>query len=479
MKFSLAAKDDISRFTKYPNAFSNIEHTVFWHKQKSLYKLNRPPLTRDATFDLCIIGGGYTGLWTAILAKQMNPLIRIAVLEAQEIGDGASGRNGGFLQHSLTHGINQGESRFAPELATLEKLGLANFKEIEEFILKHRLECDFERVGAIDLAKTNSQVQQLQKTFEALRRYGHEAKLLDKNEVFETIHSNSFLGGLKSPATTALIDPYKLTVGLARHATTLGVEIFEHSRASEIKNFNNRMLVSVDTHSILTHRVVVATNVDTSLIRALKKYIVPIYDYILVTEPLSKGDLKSIGWEQRQGLAEASNQFHYFRLTSDNRILWGGFDAIYHYGSKVNAKYDSRPESTGRLADNFFETFPQLTHIKFSNAWSGTIDTCTRFAPFFGTKYGGKAAYALGFTGLGVGATRFAAKVIVDLLYDTRSPVLKMNYVKRKPLPFPVEPFRSIAIAITKQSLANADSNDGRENTWLRLISKIGFGFDS
>ncbi|MHB1820859.1 MAG: FAD-dependent oxidoreductase, partial [Streptosporangiaceae bacterium] len=189
--------------------------------------------------------------------------------------------------------------------------------------------------------------------------------------------------------------------------------------------------------------------------------------------------MRSIGWENRQGIGDAANQFHYYRLTADNRILWGGYDAVYHFGNKIAASLDQRPETFEMLAAHFFETFPQLDGLKFSHTWGGVIDTCSRFSAFFGTARGGRLAYAAGYTGLGVGATRFGANVMLDLLAGQPTERTELKMVRSKPLPFPPEPLRAAGIGLTRWSLARADDNDGRRNAWLRTLDRVGLGFDS
>ena len=160
-----------------------------------------------------------------------------------------------------------------------------------------------------------------------------------------------------------------------------------------------------------------ATNAFPPLVRAIRRYVVPVYDYVLVTEPLSAAQREALGWRARQGVSDSGNRFHYYRLTADDRILWGGFDAIYHYRNGVRPELEQRPESFALLERHFRETFPQLEGIGFSHRWGGAIDTCTRFCATFGTALGGRAAYAVGYTGLGVAASRFGARVALDLLH--------------------------------------------------------------
>jgi glycine/D-amino acid oxidase-like deaminating enzyme len=173
------------------------------------------------------------------------------------------------------------------------------------------------------------------------------------------------------------------------------------------------------------------------------------------------------------------NQFHYYRLTADNRILWGGYDAIYHFGRAISPAYDQRPVTFQRLASHFFATFPQLEGIRFSHRWGGAIDTCTRFCAFFGTAFGGQAAYAAGYTGLGVGASRFSADVMLDLLGGEPTERTRLSMVRTTPPPFPPEPLAYLGIQFTRWSLDHADRNEGRRNAWLRTLDRLGVGFDS
>jgi len=233
-------------------------------------------------------------------------------------------------------------------------------------------------------------------------------------------------------------------------------------------------------HGVLrARRVALGTNAFPPLVRRLRPYIVPVYDYVLVTEPLSPAQLAAVGWQNRQGVGDAANQFHYYRLTSDNRILWGGYDAIYHFGGDVRRAYDQRPATFAKLAGHFFSTFPQLEGIGFSHRWGGAIDTCSRFCAFFGTAHAGRLAYAAGYTGLGVGASRFAAQVLLDKLHGEDSERARLALVNSKPLPFPPEPLRSGVIQATRASIARADRNEGRRDLWLRTLDRLGLGFDS
>ena len=277
----------------------------------------------------------------------------------------------------------------------------------------------------------------------------------------------------------AMVDPARLAWGLARACERLGVRVFENTRAESITEHAGRLVVRTPYGSISAPRVVLGTGAFSPLLRRIRAYVVPVYDYALMTEPLSREQLDSVGWRSRCGIGDAANQFHYFRLTRDNRILWGGYDAVYYNGGRITAEQDQRPATFLKLAEHFAATFPQLRDVRFTHAWGGVIDTCSRFCPFFGTAYGGRLAYAVGYTGLGVGATRFGAKVLLDLLSGERTELTSLAMVRSKPVPFPPEPLRSGVIQLTRWSIARADRNGGQRDLWLRALDRLGLGFDS
>jgi glycine/D-amino acid oxidase-like deaminating enzyme len=166
-------------------------------------------------------------------------------------------------------------------------------------------------------------------------------------------------------------------------------------------------------------------------------------------------------------------------MTADNRILWGGYDADYHPGGKVKASYEDRPDIHARLASHFLTTFPCLEGVKFTHRWAGAIDTDTRFCAFFGKAHGGRVQHAAGFTGMGVGASRFAARVMLDRIDGVRSEITELEMVRKVPLPFPPEPLATVGIEATRWSLNRADHHAGRRNLLLKTLDAVGLGFDS
>jgi glycine/D-amino acid oxidase-like deaminating enzyme len=438
-----------------------------------------PALTGEEHTDLLVVGGGYSGLWTALLAKERDPGRDVVLIEADRIGWAASGRNGGFCDASLTHGPFNGLARWPGEFDVLQELGARNLDAIEEAVARHGLDCDFERTGEIDVATADHQWQELRDAHETAVRHGLDLELLDRDQVRAEVDSPTFLGGLYNRRGVALVHPARLAWGLARAAARLGVRVYERTPATALVRHGAASAVRTPYGRVLARQVALGTGVFPSLIRRVRPYTVPVYDYALMTEPLTEAQRAAVGWRGRQGLADSANRFHYFRPTADGRILWGGYDAVYPRGGRISAAYDQRPATYLTLARHFFSCFPQLEGLRFSHAWGGVIDTCTRFSPFFGTAHGGRVAYAAGYTGLGVGATRFGAEVMLDLLSGAVTERTRLEMVRRRPLPFPPEPFASAGIGLTQWSLARADESGGRRNVWLRAMDRAGVGFDS
>jgi glycine/D-amino acid oxidase-like deaminating enzyme len=438
-----------------------------------------PPLSADTAADLVVVGGGYTGLWTALRAKERDPGRDVVVLEAGRCGDQASGRNGGFASASLTHGFHNGLDRWPDELSTLDEMGARNLAEIGDTVRRYGIDCHWEETGELHVATAPHQVEELAGVARDMRAAGHDVELLDADAARAEVASPTYLGALLDRTGTALVEPARLAWGLREACLSLGVRVHEGTPVTGLSRVGSGVDVRAVGGVVRAEQVALATNAFPPLLRRLRLMTVPVYDYVLATEPLTPEQMASIGWSGRQGIGDAANLFHYYRLTRDNRIVWGGYDAVYHYGSRIRRDLEQREATHTLLAEHFLETFPQLAGVRFTHRWGGVIDTCTQFSAFYGTAHDGRVAYALGYTGLGVAATRFGADVMLDLLSGKETERTRLRMVREKPLPFPPEPFRFAGVQLTRWSLARADARAGRRNLWLRALDRMGLGFDS
>lgn len=422
----------------------------------------RPRLFGNTTADLAVVGGGFSGLWTALMAKERDPSLDVVLLEGRRIGWAASGRNGGFAMATLTHGIANGLERWPEEISTLERLGVANLDEIGETVAKYDIDCGYERTGELHVATEPWQLEEMRESVEVARELGIRFDALDQDQVRAEVNSPTYIGGHWERDGCAMVDPARLAWGLRQACLSMGVRIYERTPVRNMKDIGTGMELLTPHGTVKAAKVALGTGVFQPLLRRLKHFLVPVYDYALMTEPLSAAQMASVGWHNRQGVGDSANQFHYYRLTADNRILWGGYDAVYYNGGKIKPEYEQRDETFVKLAEHFSTTFPQLSELRFTHRWGGIIDTCSRFSAFYGQSHGGRLAYAVGYTGMGVGATRFGANVMLDLLNGERTERTELRMVKEKPLPFPPEPVRSAGIQMTRWSIAQADLHQGR-----------------
>jgi len=435
------------------------------------------PLAADVACDLAIIGGGFTGLWTALKARERWPDARIVLLEADTCGNAASGRNGGFCAPSISHGVGNAVARWPKEAETLVRLGRENLDGLEADLSAWSIDGGFECSGKLTLAATPWQADGLKAMRDSYARFGVASTLLEGEALKERLDTPKYAAGLFEP-NYALVNPAKLVAGLRQACIETGVALHEGSPVSGIARDGAHVRLSLAAGSVTAKQAVMATNAAVSLIRRFRTAILPIFDYSLVTEPLTDDQLGAIGWRGRYGVVDSGNQFHYSRKTDDNRILWAGFDAIYHFGSKRDDALLHRPETYARLAATFAEAFPALSGVRFTHAWGGIIDTSARTTFFAGTAFGGTVAYALGFTGQGVSATRFAALAMLDMLEGRKTERSELRMLRSFAVPFPPEPLRSLAVARAQRDLALEDRT-GRRSLFLRGLDRLGIGFAS
>ncbi len=435
------------------------------------------PLAGGQTADLVVVGAGLTGLWAAIHALEEEPGRDVVVLEASHVAAGASGRSGGFVSESLTHGLAHGVATWPGEVPELLRLGRANVREMAELVDREKVDADLRLCGKTAMATRPHEVESLRAAHELNLRYGEASTYLCAEQVRADVHSSSYLAGVRTTGG-GLVDPWALTTGLREVAVRRGAVLHERSPVRSLERDGRRLVVRTDSGVVRTRQVVLATNAFPPLLRRIRSYVLPVWDHVLATEPLTTSQLDAIGWADNQGMTDAGNQFHYYRRTADDRILWGGYDAVYYFGNGTQAGREQREASHQLLAAQFYATFPQLEDVQMTHRWAGMIDTTSRFTPVFGTAYGGDVGYAVGYTGLGVASSRFGARAVLDLLAGRRTERTAVSLVRRRPLPFPPEPLRWIAVQAARAALAREDRT-GRRGALLRTMDGFGVGFNS
>ncbi len=287
-----------------------------------------PALDADLDVDLLVVGGGFTGLWAALQAREADPQRRIALIEADRIGCGASGRPGAIVSTSVMHGLANAARTFPDDLDALERLGQENMDGLRATLERHRIACDDDWSGELTVAIGDAAAEALREEYALHREHGHDVELLDADGVRAQIDSPLFAGGLWNRDRCGTLHPAKLAWGLRDAALALGVEVFERTPLTAITRERGRLLVRTPGRRIRARRVLLATNAFAAGHRRIRSRVATVRDRILVTEPLTDAQRDRIGWTHRQGVYDTRTQLNYMRLIRDasgrDRILFGG-----------------------------------------------------------------------------------------------------------------------------------------------------------
>jgi len=455
-----------------------IEQACFWLARRAPRGWTELASTEQA--DVVIVGAGLTGLWTALSLKALEPGLDVAVVEQGLTAHGASGRNAGMLSETVDHGHGLAIEHFGEaEARHLARLGETNVAEMTAYLDARGIPCDYEPTGRLMVALTPAQLVEARRTVDTARVLGLDSfHLLDADAVRAEVRSPLYLGGVRVTGG-GILDPVKLVDGLRAEAERLGVRVWERSPVLEVEEAGAAARVRTARGAVVARRVVLATSAYTHhLLPAVTHRFIPLYDYILVSDPLTADQHAAIGWRGRQGITDGRTFFNYYRLTADDRILWGTSEATYYAGNRVDPSCDHSPSHYAALRESFRRHFPALAGLEFPYAWGGPICSTTRMTPYFGRAMGGRVHYGLGYTGHGLGTTRMAGQILAHLTLERPSELLALSLVRKKPFPYPPEPLRSWSVAAVTRALRRVDAGES-PGLMLRVLERMGIGFSS
>jgi len=455
-----------------------IEQACFWIAGLPRRELTR--LSAPTKADVVIIGGGFTGFWTALFLKELDPTLDVALIEQGVAAYGASGRNAGMLSETVDHSHALAIQHFgAAEAAKLALLGKQNADELIAFIRDRGIACDYEPSGRLKVALTERHVEDAKRILEVAEALGLSSfRLLNREQTQDEVHCPLFLGAVEVSGG-GILNPAKLTDGLRREAERLGVRVFERTTVESIDEQGAAVVVRANGTTLKAPRAVLATSAYTHhLVPGVRHRFIPLYDYIVVSEPLTAEQWALIGWKKHQGITDGRNFFNYYRPTADGRVLWGTSAAAYYAGNRVDPSCDHSLPHYAALKASWIRHFPELAGLQWPFAWGGAICSTTRLTPFFGSALRGKACYGLGYTGHGIATTRIAGRILAHMALDRTTDLLDLSLVKKPPFPYPPEPIRAWAVSAVTASLLKVDAGES-PNLLLRMLDAMGLGFSS
>ena len=426
----------------------------FWLATYGMYVPNEA-LQGDLKVDIAIIGGGYTGLSTAYNLRKDDQGLTVAVLEGEVVGFGASGRNGGFsmtlfgLEPTVTKAIF-GHQRTVDAHHYMER----SVDYVDELVKQHNFQSDYWFPGFLRAATTPGYVKRIQHDLEILTSMGITGiSWIEADQIKQELNSPRFLGGWWEPRS-GLLNPAKQARELKRLAMQFGAVIYEGTPVLEIQR-GSEFVLTTPNGKVTAKKVIFATNAYSHLIPQLKRKQVPAFTHMVVTEPLTTAQLEPMGWVNRQGIEDARNLVHYFRLTIDNRIAMGGSDVSLAYGGDMD-----RDQNTHTFADLERDTlwlFPHLKGIKITHRWGGPVSVPLQMVPAIGFLGDDRAIYSLGCVGHGVSMTHLNGRTLADLALERKTDLTDVWFVNRSVIPWPPEPIRMAASQLIRGYLRLED----------------------
>lgn len=411
-----------------------------WHATYGEYAPD-PPLSGTATADVAIVGGGFTGIATAYWLLKEDPSLKVTVLEQEVVGYGASGRNGSFAMTVVGLGLDllakiKGRDRAIAAQRYLERA----VDLVGELVEQENLDCDYMRTGFLRMATTPAYEKKIRHEIEFARSLGIEGiQWLDRDEARARVNSDHYRGAWWEPRM-ALVNPLKLVREMKRVATGLGATVHEHTPVEAIDRTGGGFTLRTPGGTVNTEKLVLATNAYSHLFPMVGRKQVPAWTWVVATEPLTEEQLEPVRWDGFEGVEDARNLIHYYRRTTDNRILMGGGPVGFGYGKDMNR--DSNPAAWRHLEEHIGDLFPSVAGARIEHRWGGPFSVTMDLTPALGYLGDRNAVYSLGCIGHGVAMTHLNGQAIRDLVLERHTELTDHFFVNRRTIPWPPEPLR-------------------------------------
>jgi glycine/D-amino acid oxidase-like deaminating enzyme len=433
----------------------------------------RAALGGDVQVDVAIVGAGYTGLWTAYYLKKSDPSIRIAIVEKEIAGFGASGRNGGWCSAWFAASWSKIARRSGRDAAIrMQQELFATVDEVGRVCETEGLDCRFHKGGALSIASIPAHVARLQKSVDEAREWGFgesDYLWLDSKEARDRITTTPCHGAVYSPHCAA-IHPARLVRGLARIVERQGVSIYERTPATGISSGR----VTTPNGTITSDVVVRATEAYTALLPDERRSLLPLYSLMIATEPLPGAFWDEVGWDGRETMTDGRHLVIYAQRTTDDRIAIGGRGAPYHFGSRIGDEFDREPRMFHALEQVLHSLFPASVGARITHTWGGCLGVPRDWYSSVGFDRSSGLALAGGYVGDGVATANLAGRTLADLIRGRDSDLTRLPWVGHRSRRWEPEPLRWLGVNLALRAMESADRAEVRTGRPARRAELVG-----
>ena len=448
-----------------------------WRDTNRRFFFQSPAVDLDA--DVLIIGAGFSGLWTAAHLKKADPQLNIVILDAQQPGFGASGRNGGWCSALVPTPPEDIERRTSREAVVAQQQQMfAVIDEIADFVTEHRIPCDWHKGGSLTVATNPAHAERLRAEVNHLRQFGfspEDLRWLEPEELASRVTVEGALGATFTPHCAAL-NPYGLVDGLVRHAHDTGVRIFGATRVRRLGNGYAEAVGENGLVFVTSRHTVVATEAYSVRLRSRKRSLVPLYSYVVATDPIPPHVWDEIGWDGRETLSDGRNMVTYAQRTGDGRIVFGGRGAPYRFGSDIHSDSDTSERVHAKIVETLHELFPQTKGVRISHKWGGPLGVPRDWHPAVNSDRGTGAIHIGGYVGDGVALSYLAARVVAARITGNDPEVLALPINGHTSRRWEPEPLRWLGInaGLLATNLADLfERRKGRQSRLLRAFMRL------
>jgi glycine/D-amino acid oxidase-like deaminating enzyme len=444
-----------------------------WHATAGDQLQPRPALHTDVTCDVAVVGAGLTGLWTAYYLARSRPDLRITVVEKEIAGFGASGRNGGWASALFPAGLGTLASMGSRESALAQHAAMrSSIDEVISAAAEAGIEADIAKGGTIVLARSAPQLARARAEVADARSWGRgedDLRFLGEAEARSILNATDTVGGTFTPDCAA-IHPAKLVRGLAAAVESLGVRIYEQTPALELGDH----VVRTPQGRVTADVVVRATEGYTASLPGLDRELIPVYSLIIATAPLPASVWDEIGLAERETFSDHRNLIVYGQRTADDRLVFGGRGAPYHFNSAITDANDRDERVFASLYATLIEMFPVLRGTQVTHSWGGALGIARDWCASVGLDRATGQAWAGGYVGDGVTTTNLAGRTLRDLILEESTALTSLPWVGHRSPRWEPEPLRWLAVNAGLRAMTFADTEEhltGRPSLAARLMA--------